>query len=256
MIGCGTGEIRVVGKIGALASFRGSSCETPSGEIHPKGMPMNHTVLILTAALLLPLAACSPSTSPPTPSRTTAVQASKPTGQTVNLASDAMNKSNTSPAEKVQLTDTQWEARLTPEQYRVLRQKGTERAFSGKYWNSKDKGVYKCAGCGEVLFTSDAKFDSGCGWPSFNKPADGITGAGEGKPAKVVEHVDTSFGMKRVEVLCAKCGGHLGHVFDDAPDQPGGLRYCINSASIDLNSDGQPKDDQAKPDAPKEDARK
>ncbi|MEK6702532.1 MAG: peptide-methionine (R)-S-oxide reductase MsrB [Planctomycetota bacterium] len=162
-----------------------------------------------------------------------------------------MNSPNTTSTQKLALTDAQWKARLTPEQYEVLRQKGTERAFTGKYWNTKDKGVYKCAGCGEVLFTSDSKFDSGCGWPSFNKPADGVTGAGEGSKAKVVEHVDTSLGMRRVEVVCAKCGGHLGHVFEDAPEQPGGLRYCINSASIDLAPDGQ-----AKADSPKDAAKK
>jgi peptide-methionine (R)-S-oxide reductase len=127
------------------------------------------------------------------------------------------------------MTDEDWKKRLTPMQYHVLREKGTERAFTGKYWNTKEPGSYKCAGCGEVLFTSDSKFDSGCGWPSFFQPADGKLG-GEGK---IKEHRDTSFGMVRTEVTCAKCGGHLGHVFEDAPGQPTGLRYCINSASIE-----------------------
>jgi peptide-methionine (R)-S-oxide reductase len=129
------------------------------------------------------------------------------------------------------ISDEEWKKKLTPTQYHVLREKGTERAFTGRYWNTKDPGVYKCAGCGEVLFTSDSKFDSGCGWPSFFQPADGKLAGGEG--AKVKEHVDRSFGMVRTEVTCAKCGGHLGHVFEDAPGQPTGLRYCINSASIE-----------------------
>lgn len=124
---------------------------------------------------------------------------------------------------KVQRTDEEWRRILTPEQYHILREKGTERAFTGKYWNTKNPGAYRCAGCGEVLFTSDSKFDSGCGWPSFDRvAADG----------KIEEHVDRSYGMVRMEVVCAKCGGHLGHVFEDGPTETG-LRYCINSAAIE-----------------------
>jgi peptide-methionine (R)-S-oxide reductase len=151
--------------------------------------------------------------------------------------------------DKLNLSEDEWRKRLTPMQYHVLREKGTERAFTGAYYDTKTKGVYRCAACGEVLFTSDHKFDSGCGWPSFYQPADGKLA---GKPgAKVIEHADTTFGMVRTEVLCAKCGGHLGHVFDDAPGQPTGLRYCINSASIALEADKDaPKDD--KKDAPKD----
>ena len=116
----------------------------------------------------------------------------------------------------------EWKKKLTPMQYAVLREKATERAFTGEYWDHHEKGTYKCAGCGTELFESDTKFDSGCGWPSFFQPKE---------EANVEEASDTTHGMVRTEVLCAKCGGHLGHVFDDGPN-PTGLRYCINSASL------------------------
>ena len=122
-----------------------------------------------------------------------------------------------------QKTDTEWRSELTPEQYRVLRQAGTEYAFTGKYWNHHANGDYACAGCGAVLFTSKSKFDSGCGWPSFFEAA---------TPETVELRSDFSHGMVRTEVLCRQCGGHLGHLFDDAPDTPTGQRYCINSASL------------------------
>jgi peptide-methionine (R)-S-oxide reductase len=119
-------------------------------------------------------------------------------------------------------TDEEWRESLTPEQYRVLRQKGTEYAFTGRYWNHHSDGTYSCAGCGQELFGSETKFDSGCGWPSFYDALD---------QGSVRFERDTTHGMMRTEVLCSKCGGHLGHVFDDGP-RPTGQRYCINSASL------------------------
>ena len=126
---------------------------------------------------------------------------------------------------KVVKTEAEWRASLDDEQYRVLRQKGTEAPFTGEYDHVFEPGTYRCAGCGAELFDSDAKYDSGCGWPAFSAPAD---------DAAVEEETDTSYGMVRTEVLCASCGGHLGHVFPDGP-HPTGLRYCINSAALKLD---------------------
>lgn len=126
--------------------------------------------------------------------------------------------------EKVLKTDKDWKKVLSPEQYNVLREKGTEAPYSGKYYLNKEKGIYTCAACGEELFKSDTKFDAGCGWPSFSDVLDS---------SKVVHTKDKSHGMIRTEITCANCGSHLGHVFEDGP-KPTGLRYCINSLSIDF----------------------
>jgi len=126
--------------------------------------------------------------------------------------------------EKMHLTDAEWRAKLTPEQYRILREHGTERAFTGKYEKNKAPGEYVCAACGQPLFESEAKFDSGSGWPSFTRPGEGA----------VEELRDMSHGMVRTEVVCARCEGHLGHVFPDGPREEGGLRYCINSAALEF----------------------
>lgn len=123
---------------------------------------------------------------------------------------------------KVQKTDAEWKKELTPEQYEVLRKKGTERAFTGEYVNTFEKGTYVCAACDNVLFHSDAKFHSDCGWPSFDKAIKG----------SVTYHTDNTFGMTRTEVNCARCGGHLGHVFDDGPIETTGKRFCTNSVSV------------------------
>jgi peptide-methionine (R)-S-oxide reductase len=133
--------------------------------------------------------------------------------------------------EKMNKPDAEWRQQLTSEQYRILREKGTEPAFTGTYYDEKGRGVYRCAACGTPLFTSEEKYDSGSGWPSFYDAVD---------RGNVELHEDRSYGMHRVEVTCATCGGHLGHVFPDGPPDKTGLRYCINSAALDLDRDMDP----------------
>ncbi|EMY79343.1 methionine-R-sulfoxide reductase [Leptospira weilii serovar Ranarum str. ICFT] len=139
-----------------------------------------------------------------------------------NGDSDKLNKKGGKMKYEINKSDDEWKKELTPEQYKVLRQKGTEMAFTGALYKNHDKGNYVCAACGTILFSSETKYESGSGWPSFYQPA---------KEGTVDEEKDSSHGMVRTEVLCSKCGGHLGHVFNDGP-RPTGLRYCINSASL------------------------
>jgi peptide-methionine (R)-S-oxide reductase len=138
-----------------------------------------------------------------------------------------LNRFEEVPVTDMPQTEAEWKKKLAPEEYQVLRQGGTEQPFTGKYWDSKAEGVYRCAGCGEKLFSSQTKYESHSGWPSFFQPlADDLIDTDD----------DRSYGMVRTEIKCANCGGHLGHVFDDGPN-PTGLRYCVNSASLDLEED-------------------
>ncbi|WP_227430660.1 peptide-methionine (R)-S-oxide reductase MsrB [Psychrobacter sp. I-STPA6b] len=138
-----------------------------------------------------------------------------------------MQDNQLSASQIAQLTESDWRERLDDESYHILREKGTERPFSGIYVDNDDKGVYRCKGCGVTLFTSENKFNSGCGWPSFDQTIN---------DSVVEEHLDTSLGMHRTEVTCRNCGGHLGHVFPDGPQETTGMRYCINSVAIELDT--------------------
>jgi peptide-methionine (R)-S-oxide reductase len=140
-----------------------------------------------------------------------------------------MNDERSSMDEQVVKSEQEWRRELDPMQYHVLREKGTERAWTGKYVNTKDRGIYRCAGCGAELFSSDTKFESGTGWPSFYEPT---------LNAEIETHEDPSFLMRRTEVTCGRCGGHLGHVFEDGP-RPTGLRYCMNSCALKLDTSAE-----------------
>ena len=145
--------------------------------------------------------------------------------QLIELLNEKLKDLGMSTKNKNNLSEQEWKEKLTPEEYHILREKGTERPFSGEYDKFYEDGTYKCAGCGTELFSSSSKYDSGCGWPAFY----------EALPEKIEEYEDNSFGMKRIEITCENCGGHLGHVFNDGP-QPSGLRYCVNSISLDFSS--------------------
>ncbi len=192
--------------------------------INFKGSKINERVAILALSLSFALSGCTASSvaSAPAPSSQDASQFS---------ASDNIADAANAKIDFKKLSDKDWQARLTPEQYKVLRKKDTERAFTGKYWDNHEAGSYKCAGCGAQLFSSETKFESGTGWPSFTAPVD---------KNKVAVETDNTYGMTRNEVVCSNCGAHLGHVFDDGP-APGGQRYCINSVSLDFKK-GASKD--------------
>jgi peptide-methionine (R)-S-oxide reductase len=191
---------------------------------------------LFALAVLLTSAGCA-SQEPVTTIKTSeaGTEATAPTApKTADKNSQTTNKDKSKmSSETITKTNEEWRKELTPEEYHILREAGTERAFTGKYWDHHEKGTYVCKGCGTELFTSETKFDSGCGWPSFYEGVD---------KSRIVEREDLNYGMRRIEVLCAKCGGHLGHVFPDGP-KPTGLRYCINSASLGFKL----KEDSAPP---------
>jgi peptide-methionine (R)-S-oxide reductase len=187
----------------------------------------------IAAAALLTLAAINLSYLSPCADAQTRRENTSMSNKTTRDEKTTTDKTKTTDEKLLQplpKNDADWKKRLSPEQYAVLRHKGTEPAFTGKYWNNHDRGVYRCAGCGQPLFKSDDKFESGSGWPSFWEPY---------YRSSVTAKADDSHFMHRTEVLCSRCGGHLGHVFNDGP-QPTGLRYCINSAALKLDETAQP----------------
>lgn len=193
----------------------------PSRRREAAAATLRAAALLSAAPLLLVLAACG--------ERRAADVAGGPgvphnASESASAADAAPSREIPPVSDRVEKSEAEWKRILTPQQYHVLREKGTERAFTGAYWDTKTPGTYRCAGCGAELFTSDMKFDSGCGWPSFDRELPG---------GRVVRTEDRSFGMLRVEITCARCGGHLGHVFDDGPTDTG-ERYCVNSVSVEL----------------------
>lgn len=181
------------------------------------------------ALLVLSVTFCACQDRSQTDSTPATTDRASPSNAQVSLGNDTIESGTMT--EKIVKTEAEWRAILNPEQYHIAREKGTERAFSGEYWQTKTPGIYQCAACGLPLFESKTKFDSGTGWPSFWQPID---------KRNVLEKTDIAYGMVRTEVLCNRCESHLGHVFEDGP-QPTGLRYCMNSASLKLVTEVQPE---------------